>query len=106
MNSKLVPVARDCEIGEGKLFGTFVGGIPILLVRFRGVIHAIGRICTHEDQDLAEGWIEGDCVVCPRHGSKFDLITGDALTLPAFLPEPVYNVSVKEGVVYVAVLSV
>lgn len=87
MDARFTPVARDSEILEGKMFGASVGDVPVLLVHLGGVIYAIGRICTHEDQDLAEGWIESSCLVCPRHGSKFDL--------------PVYDVLVKDGLVYV-----
>lgn len=63
----------------------------------------IGRICTHQDADLAQGTLEDGCVVCPLHGSKFDLVTGAALTLPAFEPEPVFDVRIEEGMVYVNV---
>lgn len=100
---RFVPVARDSQIVEGDLFGTRVDGVPVLVVRLHGILHAIGRICTHEDQDLAEGWIRDGCVVCPRHGSEFDIATGDALTLPAFEPEPVFDVRIEDGTVYVAI---
>ena len=72
-------------------------------MRKEGRIYALGRMCTHQYVDLADGQIEDGCVVCPLHGSKFDLVTGAALTLPAIEPEPVYNVKVEDGVVYVAV---
>jgi 3-phenylpropionate/trans-cinnamate dioxygenase ferredoxin subunit len=42
-------------------------------------------------------------VVCPRHGSRFDLETGIPMTLPAFLPVPTYPVSVVDGMVVVEV---
>ncbi len=77
--------------------------IPVLLVRSEGRIHALGRMCTHQYVDLADGQLEDRCVVCPLHGSTFDLGTGAALTLPAIEPEPVFNVKVEDGVVYVAV---
>lgn len=103
--SRFLPVARDADLAEGVLRGVLVGAVPVLLVRLNGIIHAIGRICTHEYADLAEGQLEDGCVVCPLHGSKFDLVTGRALTLPAFLPEPVYEVAIADGVVYVATMS-
>ena len=96
-------VANDAEIADESLHGVSVRDVLVLLARSKGTIHAIGRFCTHEYADLAEGKLEDGCVVCPLHGSKFDLDTGEALTLPAFEPEPVYDVLVKEGVVYVAV---
>ena len=105
VDSRFTPVAIESDILEGGLFSIDVGDVPVLLVRLNGVIYAIGRICTHEDQDLAEGWLHDGCIVCPRHGSEFDLATGDALSLPAFEPEPVYEVLVQDGVVHVAVDS-
>lgn len=100
---KFVPVAGDDELGEGELHGVSVGEVPVLLVRLDGHVYALGRICTHEYADLAEGRIEDGCVVCPLHGSKFDLRTGAVLTLPAIEPEPSYEVLVENRVVYVAV---
>lgn len=102
-NKHFTPAAKDDEVLEGGLYGTTVDGVPVLLVRLNGAVHAIGRICTHQDADLAEGSIEDGCIVCPLHGSKFDLVTGAALTLPAFEPEPVFDVYVKDGAIYVSV---
>jgi len=102
-NARFVPVAREGGIGEGELLGTNIGDVPVLLVRLDGQIHALGRICTHQYADLAVGYMEDRCVVCPRHGSKFDVATGAARTLPAIKAEPVYEVKSEGGVVYVAV---
>ena len=63
-----------------------------------GELHAIEDRCTHDDGPLCEG--EWDCdaceVVCPRHGARFDLRTGSALTLPAYLPVATYPVRVRD----------
>lgn len=103
MNKQYTRAAKDTDVVEGGLFGATVDGVPVLLVRLNGVVHAIGRICTHQDADLAEGSIEDGCVVCPLHGSKFDLTTGAALTLPAFEPEPVFDVYIEDCELYVSV---
>ena len=105
VEANFLPVAKDADVSEGTLYGIDANEEPVLLVRIDGVIHAIGRICTHEYADLAEGELDDGCVVCPLHGSRFDVVTGQALTLPAILPEPVYNVAVIDGIVYVAVSS-
>ena len=56
--------------------------------------HALGDRCSHEDYSLAEGevWTDEREIECPRHGSTFDLTTGDACSLPATKPVPVYEV--------------
>src|SRR3954453_10337568 len=70
-----------------------------------GRYRAIEDRCSHDDGPLCEGdWEPDECiVVCPRHGSRFDIRTGQALTLPAYLPVETYPVRVEDGVVKVAV---
>jgi 3-phenylpropionate/trans-cinnamate dioxygenase ferredoxin component len=41
--------------------------------------------------------------ICPRHGSKFDIRTGRALTLPAYEPVETFEVFVEDGLVKVRV---
>ena len=58
-----------------------------------GAVHAIGDTCTHGDISLAEGFVEDDTLECWAHGSKFSLLTGKPLNLPAYEPVPVSVVS-------------
>jgi 3-phenylpropionate/trans-cinnamate dioxygenase ferredoxin subunit len=59
---------------------------------------AIEDRCSHDDGPLCEGeWDAEACEVeCPRHGSRFDLRTGNALSLPAYMPVETYPVRVRE----------
>jgi 3-phenylpropionate/trans-cinnamate dioxygenase ferredoxin subunit len=68
-----------------------------------GNLYAIEDRCSHDDGPLCEGdWDEDECrVVCPRHGSQFDLATGRPLTLPAIEPVDTFPVVVEGGVVRV-----
>ena len=68
-----------------------------------GAIHAIEDRCSHDDGPLCEGeWEPELCVVvCPRHGSRFDLETGIPLTLPAFESVPVFAVVERDGMLVV-----
>jgi 3-phenylpropionate/trans-cinnamate dioxygenase ferredoxin subunit len=71
-----------------------------------GSLHAIEDRCTHDDGKLCEGdWDAERCeVICPRHGARFDVRTGAALTLPAYIPVSSYPVRVREdGIVVVDV---
>ncbi|HHQ42086.1 MAG TPA: non-heme iron oxygenase ferredoxin subunit, partial [Chromatiales bacterium] len=58
-------------------------------------------VCTHDGGCLAGGDIEGREVVCPRHGARFDLLTGEATAPPAYEPVHVFPVKVEGGRVYV-----
>ena len=52
---------------------------------------AFDDTCTHEECSLAEGELDGQVIVCPCHGSEFDVRTGDVLTPPALDPLPIYE---------------
>jgi 3-phenylpropionate/trans-cinnamate dioxygenase ferredoxin subunit len=66
-----------------------------------GSLYAIEDRCSHDDGPLCEGeWDESTCrVVCPRHGSAFDLATGRPLSLPAYEPVATYPVEIVDGTV-------
>lgn len=68
-----------------------------------GTLYAIEDRCSHDDGPLCEGeWEPELCmVVCPRHGSRFDLQSGIPMSLPAFEAVPTFPVSVRDGMVVV-----
>jgi len=78
--------ARRFEVAEHR----------IALVRIGDDYYAIGDRCSHEDYSLSEGevWAEQCELECWKHGSTFDLRTGEPCTLPATKAVPVYRVRV------------
>ena len=70
------------------------------MFRIENDVYAIGDRCSHAEASLSEGEVWDNTVECPRHGSEFDLKTGEALSLPATQPVPVYPVSIEDGMVY------
>lgn len=79
-----------------------VAGTPVAVVKdSTGAVYAIGDTCTHGDISLSEGFVEDDTLECWAHGSKFSLLNGRPLTLPAYQPVPVFRVSVEGGDVLV-----
>ena len=91
------------EIGDGQARRFDVDGRVLAVVRIGDDVYVIGDRCSHGDFSLSEGEVEADdCTIeCPKHGSLFDLRTGDALTLPAVRPVPKYEASVVDGDVVV-----
>ena len=87
-------VAQVSEIKEGEIFATVIDDVPVALTRVGGVICAFGDICTHDDGPLAEGTIADGCVICPRHGARFDLRSGKP-SFPAVTPIPIYAVEIN-----------
>ena len=70
-----------------------------------GELFALEDRCSHDDGPLAEGdWEpEEGVAICPRHGARFDIRTGRALTLPAYEGVETFPVRVEDGVVTVTV---
>jgi 3-phenylpropionate/trans-cinnamate dioxygenase ferredoxin component len=70
-----------------------------------GDLMAIEDRCSHDDGPLCEGdWEPDECVVvCPRHGSRFDIRSGRPITLPAYVAVDTFPVSVRDGTVVVTV---
>jgi 3-phenylpropionate/trans-cinnamate dioxygenase ferredoxin subunit len=100
-----VAAAADFPPGSHKLVvvgpGEFVG-----VYNCGGSLYAIEDRCSHDDGPLCEGdWDEDLCrVICPRHGSQFDLSTGSPLGPPAYQPVATYPVTIGEdGIVRVDV---
>jgi 3-phenylpropionate/trans-cinnamate dioxygenase ferredoxin subunit len=64
----------------------------VVLIHAGGAWYCIDDVCTHDGGPLGEGPLEGEAIVCPRHGAKFDIRTGEALTMPATEPTAVHEV--------------
>ena len=89
-----VKVADTNELVPGEKLPLEIDGRYIALFNVNGTIYATDDICTHDGGPLAEGDLEGNQIVCPRHGARFDVRTGKALTMPAF--ESITSFAVKE----------
>ena len=94
-------VAKLSEIPAGTTQRVVVDSLEILLCNVGGRLYAIEDVCTHDGGPLDQGELEGDRVVCPRHGATFDVRSGEALTLPAVLPVMTFQVSVEGDDVFV-----
>ena len=78
-----------------------LGGEPICVVRLDDdTVRACHDTCSHEEYPLHEGWIGAGEVECALHGSTFDLETGEALSLPAVTPIPVYAAKIEDHPVW------
>ena len=66
----------------------------VVLVHVSGEFFAIDDVCTHDGGPLGEGKLEDHTIACPRHGAKFDVRNGRALTMPATKPTVAHEVKV------------
>ncbi len=89
-----VTVASVEELADGERLIFDIGDLPVALFNLGGQYYAFADLCSHDDGPVAEGELEGLEIACPRHGARFDMETGEALTLPAVVDIPTYPVRV------------
>jgi len=93
-----VPVARVEDIAPGDVEVIEIEGRSLCVGHLvDGRWGAIDNVCTHDGGVLGEGLLEESAVECPRHGARFDLLTGEVKALPAVFPVNAYPVRVVDG---------
>ena len=89
-----VKVAKTDDVapGQGKLLE--VGGKTLALFNVDGTFHAIDNTCTHRGGPLAEGELDGTTVICPWHGWRYNVTSGENELIPA-LPTEKFEVQLQ-----------
>ncbi|CCG04325.1 Rieske 2Fe-2S domain-containing protein [Blastococcus saxobsidens] len=98
---RFVPVIEESELTEGTPVAVSADGVPVVLVATDGGVRAVGGSCPHQGGPLGEGWLHRQELVCPWHGSRFDLETGEPAQGPATAPLPCYDTRIRDGAVEV-----
>jgi 3-phenylpropionate/trans-cinnamate dioxygenase ferredoxin subunit len=95
--SDYVPVANVNEISDPGSLLVEVGERLVVLIHAAGHFYALDDICTHDGGPLSEGPIDAaeNSIACPRHGAKFDIRNGAAMTMPATKPTQSHEVKVE-----------
>jgi len=96
-----IDVAAVSDFPAGAVRTVEARGLEIAVFNVDGYYYAIADCCTHEAERLSGGSIEGLDVVCPLHQARFSLVTGRALSPPAYEPVMTYPVRVDGGMVQV-----
>jgi 3-phenylpropionate/trans-cinnamate dioxygenase ferredoxin subunit len=101
----LVDVAPVDELPPGSVKIVRAGQVAVGVFNLDGEYCAIEDRCSHDDGPLAEGEFDPEerVVICPRHGSKFDICSGRPLGLPAYEPVETFPVVVEGGWVKVEI---
>lgn len=101
--SEFVPVARTTDVADPGSTLVEVDDRLIVLIHAAGHWYALDDVCTHDGGPLSEGPLDatGGTIMCPRHGAKFDIKSGAAVTMPATRPTRSYEVKVEGDQIYV-----
>ena len=95
-------VAPAADIAPGDYASAEVDGVFVAVYNIAGEFFAIDDLCTHDGGGLAGGEVQDHQIICPRHGARFCLRTGKALTPPAYEPVRSYPTRVVDGIVEIA----
>lgn len=96
-------VAKFSELESGTAHKVMVDGVPVAVVRIEDEVFAIADTCSHADVSLSLGmvWCDTKQIECIKHGSAFNLVTGQPDTFPATQPVAVYSAKVVNDEVIV-----
>ena len=99
--SEWVTVTRVNQLAPGQWRAIDVDGAHLALFNLDGKYFAIEDVCTHDGGQLTGGLVEDDQIVCPRHGARFCIRSGEALCAPAYEPTATFPVRIENGEVQV-----
>ena len=94
-------VAATVDIEPGGFAVIELDDARVAVFNVDGEFYALEDLCSHDHACLTDGEVDGSEVICPIHGARFDIRTGDALTPPAYEPVSRFPVRVNEGIVQV-----
>jgi 3-phenylpropionate/trans-cinnamate dioxygenase ferredoxin subunit len=94
---EFVRVAEEYELPPGERLYVTIDEAQIIIFNLAGILYAIGDVCSHDGNVLDDAPVEGNDVVCPRHGARFDVRNGKAVALPAVVDIPAYPVRVRDA---------
>ena len=98
-----IDVASENEIKPGEWIVVKSGLFDIIIFNLEGEFYAIEDVCPHDGEELSSGELEGDEIVCPRHGAQFNIKTGEVTVPPALEGVATFPTRVCGGKVQVKV---
>ncbi len=100
---EFIPVASAEELSDGERLFVEIDDRSLVVFKVSGACFAIDDVCSHDDGPLGDGDLVGFEVSCPRHGAKFDVRTGKAISLPAIVDIFAYPVRIQNGQIEIGI---
>ena len=99
--SSWLDVANVAELTPGTRRVVDVDGVAVAVFNLGGEYFAIRDACPHDGGVLSNGELDGEVIVCPRHGARFSVRSGTVLGPPAYEDLRTFQVRVADGKVQV-----
>ncbi|MCK4841118.1 MAG: non-heme iron oxygenase ferredoxin subunit [Methylococcales bacterium] len=79
-----IDVCAENSLAEGENIIVEVDGTEVAIFKVDGQFYAIEDVCSHDGAEIASGELDGDEIICPRHGARFCVKTGAVKCPPAY----------------------
>ena len=99
--AKFIKVGKTSDLAPGEKMLVEYEDEDVGVFNIEGQFYAISDVCTHDGGPLVEGVLAGDQIICPRHGARFNVKTGEQ-TMPAYIPVPLYQVKIEGDDILIA----
>ena len=96
-----INVIEQTALADGEHIVVDIDGTDVAVFKIDGHCYAIEDVCSHDGAEIASGALEGDEIVCPRHGARFCVKTGKVLCAPAYEDIDCFPVRIEKGKVQV-----
>ncbi len=97
-------VVAELSLIDGENIVVDVDGVDVAVFRVNGGVYAIEDDCSHDGGEIASGVIEGEEIICPRHGARFCIKTGKVTGPPAYEDISCYTVRIENGCIQVKLI--
>lgn len=92
-----VDVCAENALTNGENIIVDVDGTEVAIFKIDGQFYAIEDVCTHDGAEIASGELDGDEIICPRHGAKFCVKTGAVKSAPAYEDVATFPIRIEQG---------
>jgi nitrite reductase/ring-hydroxylating ferredoxin subunit len=96
-------LASMSDVAVNSAINVTVGDREIAVFNLDGAFYALGGICTHGMARLADGYIEGELIECPKHAGTFEIKTGIAIDYPCTVNTKSYELRVEGETILVGI---
>ena len=101
--SEWTDIGSAADLASSQRLEADVDGYRVRVASVGGNLYAFEDRCTHDDSPFDDAPIEDCEIICPRHGARFSLRTGEVLSPPAYEPLRIFEVRESAGRVEVRV---
>ena len=77
-----IDVINENALADGENMVIDVDGTDVAVFKIDGGFYAIEDVCSHDGAEIASGELDGDEIICPRHGARFCVKTGESQITP------------------------